>query len=672
VTDQAHRPYGLWTSPIEPASLAQALRLSDVAWDTDGQTLVWLEGRSDRGVLVCASGGQAPRDLTTTLSVRAMVGYGGGDMAVAGGYVYFVAQEGRLYRQSLASGLPTPITPQFGHMAAPTPSPDGRWLLFVHTYERTDGLAIVDTAGENWPQKLAFGQDFCMQPCWHPDSRRIAWVAWDHPSMPWDSTMLRMATLDVDNKGLPSIAEVESLRMGTSVVDRPDVAIFQPQFSPDGRSLAYISDESGWSNLYLYDLGQRTHRPLTTEPVDAGLPAWSQGLRTYGFSPNGRYLYYVRNERGFSRLCACDLHTDRTQAVPLALDGYTSLAQIAIAPQNGALTRCSTLAQCTSLAQCTQLAQCTSLAFVASSSAVDAHIISCALCPASGDTPQAQIQRPVQVYRRSASENVPNGHLASPQPVQWSAPDGTSVHGLLYPPTSPQFTSTGLPPAIIHIHGGPTSQARASYNARAQFFATRGYAFLEVNYRGSTGYGKPYMAALRGTWGLLDVEDAIGGARYLVDANLADPNRLVIMGGSAGGYTVLKSLVDHPGFFKAAICLYGVSNMFTLAADTHKFEERYLDSMLGPLPEAGAIYRQRSPAFFADRIVDPIAIFQGEIDRVVPKAQSDAIVASLQQRGIPHEYHVYAGEGHGWRKQETIEAFYRAVEAFLKQYVIFA
>jgi dipeptidyl aminopeptidase/acylaminoacyl peptidase len=180
------------------------------------------------------------------------------------------------------------------------------------------------------------------------------------------------------------------------------------------------------------------------------------------------------------------------------------------------------------------------------------------------------------------------------------------------------------------------------------------------------------MAALRGMWGLLDVEDAIGGARYLVDANLADSNRLVIMGGSAGGYTVLKSLVDHPGFFKAAICLYGVSNMFTLAADTHKFEERYLDSLLGPLPEAAAIYRQRSPAFHADRIVDPIAIFQGDIDRVVPKAQSDAIVASLQQRGIPHEYHVYAGEGHGWRKQETIEAFYRAVEAFLKQYVIFA
>lgn len=640
MADKTHRPYGLWSSPIEVTGLAQTLRFSDVAWDTDGQTLVWLEGRSDRGVLVCASGGQAPRDLTSTLSVRAMVGYGGGDMAVANGYAYFVAQEGRLYRQSLAGGLPTPITPQFGHMAAPTPSPDGRWLVFVHTYERTDGLAIVDTAGQNWPQKLAYGQDFYMQPCWHPGGRHLAWVAWDHPNMPWDSTMLHLATLEVGNKGLPTVVEIETL------VDRPDVAVFQPQFSPDGRSLAYVSDESGWNNLYLYDLASRAHRPLTTDPVDMGAPAWAQGLRTYSFSPDGRYLYYIRNERGFSRLWAYDLQTGRAQAAGSALDDYASLSQIALAPTSGML------------------------ACIASSGAVDAHVISCDVRPAMDDMSQAR--RPAQIHRRSATENVPAAHLAAPQPVQWPAPDGALVHGLLYPPTSPEFTSTGLPPAIIHIHGGPTSQAKAGFNARAQFFATRGYAFLEVNYRGSTGYGKPYMAALRGKWGILDVEDAIGGARYLADANLVDPKRLVIMGGSAGGYTVLQSLVDHPGFFKAAICLYGVSNMFTLAADTHKFEERYLDSMLGPLPEAAAVYRQRSPAFFADRIVDPIAIFQGEIDRVVPKSQSDAIVASLRQRGVPHEYHVYAGEGHGWRKQETIDAFYRAVDAFLKQYVIFA
>ncbi len=305
------------------------------------------------------------------------------------------------------------------------------------------------------------------------------------------------------------------------------------------------------------------------------------------------------------------------------------------------------------------------MAFIASSSATGGRIIS--YTPGSNS---------VQIHKRATTENIPAAGLSTPQPVEWTAAgeDGSemSVHGLYYPPASEQFTGTGRPPAIISIHGGPTSQASARYNPRAQFFATRGYAYLEVNYRGSTGYGKTYMAALRGKWGILDVADAVGGAQYLVDAELADPGRLVIMGGSAGGYTVLKALIDHPGFFKAALCLYGVSNMFTLAADTHKFEERYLDSMLGPLPQASAIYHDRSPVFYADQIVDPIAVFQGEIDRVVPKAQAEAIVASLRRRNIPHEYHLYAGEGHGWRKQETIEEFYRTVEKFLKQYVIFA
>jgi dipeptidyl aminopeptidase/acylaminoacyl peptidase len=631
VSEKRNVPYGLWPSPVSPASLAESLRLSDVGWDSDGETLVWLEGRSDRGVLVCSVAGQAPRDLTPTRSVRARVGYGGGDFSVAGGYVYLVGEEGRLYRQPLAAGEAEAISPQFGHMASPAVSPDGRWVLYVHTYEDVDGLAIVDAAGKAWPSKLVYGEDFYMQPCWHPGGTQVAWVSWNHPNMPWDSTMLKMARLDASGVGLPTVLEIETL------VDAPDVAVAQPQFSPDGRSLAYISDESGWSNLYLCDLDARTHRPLTTDAVEMGVPAWRQGLRTYAWSPEGQSIYYLRNEAGFSRLWAYDLDTGQASAVDSPLAGYTSLGQIAAAPQSGRL------------------------AFIASSSTMSARIVSWK----PGEAHE-------QVHRRSTGENVPADDLSSPRPVQWTAPDGSTVHGLYYPPASSRVASTGLPPAIVDIHGGPTGQSRAYHNARAQFFATRGYAYLEVNYRGSVGYGKPYMAALRGQWGILDVEDAVGGAGYLADAGLADPDRLVIMGGSAGGYTVLKVLVDHPGTFKAGLCLYGVSNMFTLAADTHKFEERYLDSMLGPLPEAGAIYRERSPIFDADRIVDPVAIFQGEIDRVVPKAQSEEIVASLRRRGVPHEYHLYEGEGHGWRKRETIEAFYAAVEAFLKQYVIYA
>lgn len=636
MTEKTIKPFGLWPSSIQPAILSQALRFSDVAWDDDGQTLVWLEGRSDRGVLVCAPPGQAPRDLTDDLSVRARVGYGGGDFGVGRGYAYFVAQEGRLYRQPLVSGQAQPITPQFGHMASPILSPDGKWVVFVHTCEGTDGLAIVDAQGRAWPQKLAYGDDFYMQPCWHPEGTHIAWVSWNHPNMPWDSTMLKIATLDArpgdQGWGLPTVAEVKTL------VDKPDVAIFQPQFSPDGRSLAYISDEGGWSNLRLYDLQTGTHRSLTADPVEIGRPAWGQGMRTYGFSPDGRRMYYLRNEAGFTRLWAYDTTTDQAREVDSPLDAYTELKQIAVAPQQG------------------------TLALIASSGTVGARVIS--YDPGSN--------APVHIHRRSTSETIPQADLSEPQSVHWTTDDGTTVHGLYYPPASSRFTATGLPPAVINVHGGPTGQATAAYNARAQFFATRGYAYLEVNYRGSTGYGKPYMASLRGRWGILDVEDAIGGARYLVDARLADPDRLVIMGGSAGGYTVLKTLVDHPGFFKAAICMYGISNMFTLAADTHKFEERYLDSMLGPLPEASKVYGDRSPIFHADQIADPVAIFQGEIDRVVPKSQSEAIVASLRQRGIAHEYHLYEGEGHGWRKKETIARFYQAVDAFLRQYVIFA
>lgn len=637
MSDQTLKPYGLWPSPVQPAVLAQNIRLADVMWDhgDDGPFLVWLEGRSDRGVLVCAAPGQAPRDLTTAISVRAQVGYGGGDFGVGHGYAYFVAKEGRLYRQPLIGGAARPISPQFGHLASPTPSPDGRWLIFVHTYERTDGLCIVDVEGRQWPQKLAYGQDFYMQPCWHPDSRRIAWIDWNHPDMPWDHTMLKMAALEANGIGLPTLAQIETL------VDRPDVAVQQPQFSPDGRFLSYISDENGWGNLHLYDLQTGQHCALTADAAEAGAPCWLQGVRTYAWSPDSRQIYYLRNEAGFSRLWAYSLADGQTSEVCSPLQNYTDLEQIAVSPRTG------------------------DLALIASSSVVGGRI----LCYRPGEAS-------VQIVRRAADENIPADELSTPQSVSWPAPANDqgieTVYGLYYPPASRRFVSDGLPPAIINIHGGPTGQSTASFNSRAQFFATRGYAYLEVNYRGSTGYGKPYMAALRGQWGILDVEDAIGGARYLVEAGLADERRLVIMGGSAGGYTVLKALTDHPGFFKAALCLYGVSNMFTLAADTHKFEERYLDSMLGPLPQAGAIYRQRSPIFAADRIVDPIAVFQGEIDTVVPKAQSDTIVESLRRRGVPHEYHIYAGEGHGWRKQETIEAFYKTVESFLKQYVIFA
>jgi dipeptidyl aminopeptidase/acylaminoacyl peptidase len=275
------------------------------------------------------------------------------------------------------------------------------------------------------------------------------------------------------------------------------------------------------------------------------------------------------------------------------------------------------------------------------------------------------------VVARSSGETIDFQWLSEPKPITWVSTDGESAHGLFYAP-APKLSSSGQPPLIVRVHGGPTSQSDMSFASQVQFFASRGYAVLDVNYRGSTGYGRAYMLALREQWGLRDVQDTVSGAQHLAAQGLVDPQRMVIMGGSAGGYTVLQTLIHHPGVFKAGICLYGVSNLFTLASDTHKFEARYLDSMIGPLPETADRYRERSPIFGAERIKDPIAVFQGDQDQVVPLDQAETVVAALRRSGTPHEYHVFAGEGHGWRKAETVASFYELVLRFLKQYVLFA
>ncbi len=639
-----HRQYGLWDSPISAISMSRGIEFSDVGWSED-KIVAWHEMRSDQGVIVLQGpGNQAPRDLNNDYSVRAKVGYGGGDFTLGKGFVYFVeADSGRIYRQGIPYGSAQPIVPGFGNYASPSLSPDGRWLLFVHTYADQDSLGIVDVEGKSWPSKLVSGDDFYMQPAWHPGGEKIAWIAWDQPNMPWDGTLLRIAVLRSADEVLPVLDKVETLAGGEAT------SIFQPQFSPDGRFLAYASDASGWWQLYVYDLERDDHRQLTSIEADHGGPAWVQGLRTYEFSPDSARLVFIRNQMGFASLWQVDIETGEEDKIAID-ERYTWLEQIAVAAdfdQDGYML----------------------IALLVSGSVITPRVIDVHLPEkktSSKELPQ------IKILQRGSAEELSPETYSPTQSLTWAGMDGEPVYGLFFPPHNPNFESSGKPPLIVTIHGGPTSQVRAFYNPLAQFFATRGFAVLEVNYRGSTGYGRPYWEALNGNWGKFDVEDAISGVRHLAQQGLVDESRAVIMGGSAGGFTVLQSLVDHPGFYKAGVCLYGVANQFTLAADTHKFEARYADKILGPLPEAADLYRQRSPIFHADKIQDPIIVFQGEDDLVVPRAQSDEIVASLERRAVPHEYHLYAGEGHGFCKTETIEHYYITVERFLKQHVIFA
>jgi len=625
----SNRAPGLWQSPISPRSLASAVRLGDVQWDSDGRRLVWSESRGGATLLVVAdaAGADAPRDLTPPeLSARGRVGYGGGELCVGHGHAFFAEGSGRIYRVSLDGGPPRPVTPAFGGAAAPALSPDGRWLLFVHSYEGDDCLAIVDSAGAQWPQRLAGGHDFFMQPCWHPDGRRIAYVAWDHPNMPWDGTTLFLVTL-TGGDGAPRIESQRAIAGG------PETAIFQPAFSPDGRYLAFCSDEAGWGQIYLYDLELGERRRLTEGDYEHGEPAWVQGMRTFAWSHDGRRIYFLRGEGGARRVMVQPAAGGPAQALSEG-EGYAWFSQPAASPAADAL------------------------AGIASASTIPPRLL-------------LADSQSTRILRRSAAESTPAGQLAVAREVSFATTGGEIAYGLLYLP--PGLPAGGPPPpAVVRVHGGPTDQSSADYSGEVQFLATRGYAVLDVNHRGSTGYGRAYMLAQRERWGEVDVDDALAAARFLAEAGLADSGRLAIMGGSAGGFTALLALCQAPGVFRACVARYPVTDLLSMAADTHKFEARYLDRMVGELPAQAARYRERSPLLLADRIRDAVAIFQGGDDTVVPPDQAERIVAALRRRGVPHSYHLFPGEGHGFRKPETIEAYYAAVERFLREHLVFA
>ncbi|NPA91148.1 MAG: prolyl oligopeptidase family serine peptidase [Chloroflexi bacterium] len=617
------RPYGTWSSPITPRMIADVRRLEDVQWDPQGDGVVWMEGHGGQQVAKFTRLFHAPHAITPEQPMRGGVGYGGGSFAFSRDVLYYV-QKGRLYRQKVQGEPARAITPAFGALASPTPSPDGRWVVYVHTYEGTDVLAIGDGEGQLWPQRLVTGADFYMQPTWHPEGKALAWVEWDHPNMPWDGSRLYVGFLSSDEP--PRVAERRHIAGGE------DVPIFQPAFSPDGRFLSYIITDGEWDRIELYDLTTGERRSLLEgEGYVLSAPAWVQGLRTYVWTPDSRFILVRNNHRGFAQLLRVDVTNGDVQPVPI--EPYTWFDQPTMS-REGHLT------------------------FIGSASRIPTRVV----------TKEGTRFR---VLSRSMPEIVPPGDLSEPVPIQWKAPNGTTVHGLFYPPTNHRYTGKGLPPAIINIHGGPTSQRVANYNGDAQFFTSRGWAYLEVNYRGSTGYGRSYMNALKGHWGEYDVEDAVGAAHTLIDQGLAHPDKLVIKGGSAGGYTVLNALIRHPGLFKAGVCLYGVTNLFTLAMDTHKFEAHYLDSLVGPLPEAAHRYREWSPLFHADRIRDPVAIFQGKEDRVVPPDQAEQLVEVLRRNRVPYLYRLYEGEGHGWRKVETVESYYTDLLKFLREHVLF-
>jgi dipeptidyl aminopeptidase/acylaminoacyl peptidase len=612
-------PYGSWPSPIRIDDLVgEVVRLSD-PW-IDGDDIYWIEGRpaeGGRSVLVHRATDGTTRDVTPPpFDVRSRAHeYGGGAYVVAGGTVLFShVQDGRLYRLDPGDDTPQPITPDGAYRYADLRfDPARRRFLAIREDHTGDGeplSAIVDIAldGDREPRVLYEGPDFLAAARPSPDGRRLAWLEWDHPDMPWDASRLRVAAF-ADDGGL----EQSDLAAGGI-----DESVAQPEWSPDG-TLHFVSDRTGWWNIYRLAPGPRLE-PLSPVEAEFADPAWQFDRSSYGFLADGS-IVAVGRAGGRDRL----FHISPTESIGEVTSPYTDIGTIRVGP-----------------------------------AAIVANVGTPTVAPTIVTLDPATLSTS-GVLRHSTSMVVDPASVSIAEPITFPTPGGRMAHALFYRPVNPDVVAPDgeLPPLVVRSHGGPTSSAANALELTYQYLTSRGIAVVDVDYGGSTGYGREYRQALDGQWGVVDVDDCVGAARYLVDRGDVDGDRLAIEGGRAGGYTTLAALAFRD-VFSAGISAFGVADLEGLARDTHKFESRYMERLVGPYPAMADRYRDRSPIHFLDAISVPVLILQGLEDKVVPPAQAEALAEALEAQGVPYAYIAFEGEGHGFRgeaaQRRTLEA----------------
>lgn len=620
-------PYGSWKSPITAeVLLGNTVSLSQPL--IEGASVYWVEGRpqeAGRSVVVRWAAG-AYEDVTPPgFNVRTRVHeYGSGSYTVGDGVVYFANfADQRVYRQRPGEA-PQAITPETALRYADFIVDTARErLICVREDHRPAGREAINTlvalpfeGGEQ--RVLAEGNDFYAAPRLSPDGRRLAWLTWNHPNMPWDGTELWTADVAADG----------SLHNRQLMAGGPAESIFQPEWSPDG-VLHFISDRSGWWNLYRLPGGDVPAECLYAMDADFGMAQWVFGLGTYAFESSSRIVCaYTRDGQAHMARLDTAAGTLTPLDLPYAL-AFPSHGRI-VAGQ-GRLAYIGTSATRPS-------------AVVLFDSAGGGH----------------------QVLRASTTVAIDDGYIALAQSIEFPTENGLTAYGYYYPPRNRDYEAPAgeLPPLIVTSHGGPTSATTGDWDLAVQYWTSRGFAFLDVNYGGSTGYGRAYRQRLNDNWGIVDVDDCINGARYLAARGLVDGERLIIRGGSAGGYTTLCAITHHD-VFRAAASYFGVSDAEALARDTHKFESRYTDNLIGPYPERKDIYVARSPIHVADRCSAALILFQGLDDEVVPPNQSEAMFTAARNKELPVAYISFEGEGHGFRRAENIK---RALEAELYFY----
>jgi dipeptidyl aminopeptidase/acylaminoacyl peptidase len=630
-------PYGSWPTPItSEVAVARAVALGKVV--VDGEDVIWSELRPAEGgrtALVRRSrDGETQELLSVEENARTAVHeYGGGGWWANDGTVWFASwSDQRLYRRDAGSGraeaiTPEPEIPRGDRYADGALTPDGRWIYCVREHHPPDGRGAIDVRNEvvrlaahepSSPEVIVSGPDFVSTPRVSHDGARLCWIEWDHPNMPWDSTRLRVREIETGDERLIAGKEGES--------------VLEPQWQPDG-SLAFISDRTGWWNLYRCQPDGGRVEALVEIEAEIGEPQWVFGHSRYGVLEDGRVVF-SRWRDGLDGLAIrladgtiADLVLPFTYIADLAVYGDSSVVVIGGTPHAEASVTRITL----------------------------------------DEGSRVNRVEALRAARDLGELGVDPAYISTPEPIEFPSAGGRRAHALLYRPRNPECRAPDgeLPPLMIHVHGGPTSCARAQLSLEVQYLTTRGFTVIDLNYGGSSGYGREYRELLQDNWGIVDVEDSIAVARFLAERGEVDPDRLCISGASAGGYTTLACLARSETPFAAGGDYFGVADLEALARDTHKFESRYLDRLVGPYPEALEIYHERSPIYHVDEFSTPLIVLQGLEDAVVAPAQATMIVEALEAKGVPVAYLPFEGEQHGFRREANIR---RALDAELSFY----
>ncbi len=609
-------PYGSWKSPIT----SELIVMGSVGLYQpilDGEDVYWEEMRPSEGgrsVIVRRSTDGRTADVTPPpFNSRTRVHeYGGSDYAVLDGTIYFSNfADHRLYSQANMRE-PQPITPPI-EMRYADAVIDGhrRSLICVredHTEAEREAINTLvrinlDGGGDDAGLVIVSGNDFYSSPRLSPDGSRLAWLTWNHPNMPWDGTELWIGELGEDG----------TVSRSNCVAGGIDESIFQPEWSPDGL-LYFVSDRSGWWNLYRYGR-ENNVEPMCPAEAEFGQPQWVFGLSTYGFE-SASSIICTYSERGSSCLARLDTQTGKLVVIETP---YADITYLRIDAGRAV--------------------------FRGGSPTAPAAIVRLDL--ATGET---------EALRRSNDLKIDSAYLSIAQAIEFPTENGLTAHAFFYPPQNKDFVAPEgeRPPLLVKSHGGPTSACSSTLSLNIQYWTSRGIAVLDVNYGGSTGYGRAYRQRLKDQWGIVDVDDCVNGAKYLTARGLVDGERLMIDGGSAGGYTTLCAVTFRDAF-KAGASHFGVSDAEALAKETHKFESRYLDGLIGPYPERADLYRERSPIHFTDQLSCPVIFFQGLEDKVVPPNQAETMFEALRAKGVAVAYVAFEGEQHGFRRAENIK-----------------